>query len=69
VGESGVGKSTIADLLVRHADPAQGVVRLDGHDVRTLALATVRRHVLVVETDAFVFRALLASNLRPAPGD
>jgi ATP-binding cassette subfamily B protein len=66
VGESGVGKSTIADLLVRHADPARGVVRLDGHDVRTLALNTLRHHVLVVETDAFVFHASLASNLRVA---
>jgi ATP-binding cassette subfamily B protein len=40
IGESGVGKSTIADLLVRHTDPQRGVIRLDGHDVRTLTLET-----------------------------
>ncbi|HEX4935974.1 MAG TPA: ABC transporter ATP-binding protein, partial [Gemmatimonadaceae bacterium] len=57
VGESGVGKSTIADLLVRHTDPPRGRVTLDGVDLRTLSLATIRRHVLVVETDPFVFHA------------
>ena len=69
IGESGVGKSTIADLLVRHADPLRGVVLLDGVDVRTLTLATLRRHVLTVETDPFVFHATLAANLRVAAPD
>lgn len=69
IGESGVGKSTIADLLVRHADPQRGSVRLDGHDVRTLSLATLRRCVLAVETDPFVFHASLAANLRVAAPD
>ena len=69
VGESGVGKSTVADLLVRHTDPQRGVVRLDGHDVRTLTLETLRRHVLAVETDPFVFHASLAANLRVAAPD
>lgn len=66
VGESGVGKSTVADLLVRHTDPQRGMVRLDGHDVRSLSLETLRRHVLTVETDPFVFHASLAANLRVA---
>ncbi|MBK7833056.1 MAG: ABC transporter ATP-binding protein [Gemmatimonadetes bacterium] len=69
IGESGVGKSTIADLLVRHADPLRGVVLLDGVDVRTLTLATLRRYVLTVETDPFVFHATLAANLRVAAPD
>ncbi len=69
VGESGVGKSTIADLLVRHADPSSGVVRLDGHDLRVLSLSTLRRFVLSVETDPFVFHATLAANLRVAAPD
>ena len=69
VGTSGVGKSTIADLLVRHADPARGVVRLDGLDVRSLPLATLRRHVLAVDSDPFVFHASLAENLRVAAPD
>lgn len=66
VGGSGVGKSTIADLLVRHADPQRGTVRLDGIDVRALSLDTLRRFVLVVETEPFVFHASLAANLRVA---
>jgi ATP-binding cassette subfamily B protein len=69
IGESGVGKSTIAELLVRHADPQRGTVRLDGIDVRTLPLATLRRFVLAVETDPFVFHASLAANLRVAAPD
>lgn len=69
VGESGVGKSTIADLLVGHADPQRGVIRLDGHDVRTLPLATLRRYVLAVEGEPFVFHATLAANLRVAAPD
>jgi len=69
VGASGEGKSTIADLLVRHADPQRGAVWLDGRDLRTLPLAAVRRAVLVVETEPFVFHASVADNLRvAAPG-
>ena len=41
-------------------------MRLDGHDVRTLSIATLRKHVLTVETDPFVFHASLAANLRVA---
>ncbi|MCC6318812.1 MAG: ABC transporter ATP-binding protein [Gemmatimonadaceae bacterium] len=66
VGTSGGGKSTIADLLVRHADPQRGVVRLDGIDLRQLPLAVVRQSVLAVETEPFVFHASIAENLRVA---
>jgi ATP-binding cassette subfamily B protein len=66
VGASGGGKSTIADLLVRHLDPQQGRIRLDGHDLRDLALADVRRHVAVLEQEPFIFHASLADNLRIA---
>ena len=69
LGASGGGKSTIADLLVRHADPQRGQVRLDGHDLRSLPLAYVRRAVLAVETEPFVFHASLAHNLRIADPD
>ena len=69
IGASGVGKSTIADLLVRHTDPQRGTIRLDGHDLRALSLTSLRRWVLAVETDPFVFHASLAANLRvAAPG-
>ncbi|MEX2048373.1 MAG: ABC transporter ATP-binding protein [Gemmatimonadota bacterium] len=64
VGASGSGKSTLADLLTRHADPDAGSVHLDGHDLRQLALADVRRHVGLVEQDPFIFHASVAENLR-----
>jgi ATP-binding cassette subfamily B protein len=64
VGTSGVGKSTIADLLVRQLDPAAGRILLDGRDLRTLRLADVRRHIVVVEQDPFIFNTSVAENIR-----
>lgn len=69
VGRSGSGKSTLADLLTRQIDPDAGRVRLDSHDLRDLALADVRRHVVTVEQDAFLFHASVAENLRLARPD
>ena len=66
VGRSGEGKSTIADLLVRQLDPHDGRVVLDGVDVRTLRLNDVRRHILVVDQEPFVFNASIAENIRYA---
>ncbi|MBI1873914.1 MAG: ABC transporter ATP-binding protein [Acidobacteria bacterium] len=64
VGPSGSGKSTIADLLVRLIDPDSGAVRLDGHDLRALRLADVRRLVMRVEQEPVLFHASIAENLR-----
>lgn len=69
VGPSGVGKSTMADLIARHVDPDNGAVLLDGHDLRTLRLADVRRHVVVVDQDPFVFNTTIEANLRFARPD
>ena len=69
VGTSGVGKSTIADLLVRQLDPAAGRILVDGHDLRTLRLADVRRHIAVVEQDPFIFNTTVAENIRYACPD
>jgi ATP-binding cassette, subfamily B, bacterial len=69
VGSSGSGKSTVADLLVRHMDPDRGAVLLDGRDVRTLRLADLRRHVFVVDQDPFLFHVTLAENVRYARPD
>lgn len=69
VGASGSGKSTIADLLSRQLDPEGGRVLLDGRDLRTLALADVRRQVAVVEQDPFIFHASIAENVRYAKPD
>ena len=69
VGPSGVGKSTLADLLVRLIDPDRGTVRLDGHDLRTLPLAFVRQQVTTVEQAPVVFHASILDNLRYARPD
>lgn len=66
VGPSGSGKSTIADLLLRLFDPDRGTVRLDGHDLRSLGLRTLRRHIALVEQVPFLFHAPIAENLRYA---
>ena len=69
VGRSGEGKSTIGDLLVRQLDPDAGRIMLDGHDLRRLRLADLRRHVMVVDQDPFVFHASVFENIRYArPG-
>lgn len=69
VGRSGEGKSTIADLLVRQLDPRSGRVLLDGVDLRAMCLADVRRRVLVVDQEPFVFNATIAENIRYARPD
>ena len=64
VGGSGVGKSTIAYLVTRLLDPDSGVVRLDGHDLRDLKLADIRRHVVLVEQEPTLFHASVGDNIR-----
>lgn len=66
VGASGGGKSSLADLLVRHADPDEGAVCLDGHDLRHYPLDVLRQHVLVVDGEPFVMHASVRDNLRIA---
>jgi len=63
-GASGVGKSTIADLLLRFYDPQSGAVRLDGHDLREIRLVDLREHVVLVEQSPFLFNATIADNIR-----
>lgn len=65
-GASGVGKSTLIDLLHRHYDPAAGAIRIDGVDLRALALNELRRAVAVVSQDIVLFRGSLAANIRYA---
>ena len=69
VGASGGGKSTIADLLVRQLDPNAGRILLDGHDIRTLRLADLRRHIAVVDQEPFIFNVSVSENIRFARPD
>ncbi|MGC9399822.1 MAG: ABC transporter ATP-binding protein [Anaerolineae bacterium] len=63
VGPSGAGKTSIANLLCRFYDPGHGRILLDGHDLRELSLASLRRHVAVVLQDTFLFNTTVRKNL------
>lgn len=64
VGETGSGKSTFAKLLTRLMDPSSGAVLLDGVDVRTIAGASLRRSVVLVPQEGFLFNDTLTANVR-----
>jgi ATP-binding cassette subfamily B protein len=64
VGPSGIGKSTIADLMVRLLDPDEGVVRLDGIDLRRVALEDLRRQVVLVDQEPILLHASIEDNIR-----
>lgn len=66
VGESGVGKTTLIDLLHRHYDPQAGSIVLDGVDLGDLDLAELRARVAVVAQDVVLFRGSIADNIRYA---
>ena len=55
VGASGAGKSTLAKLVLRFTDPDQGVVRLDGHDLRDVTLHSLRENVALLLQEAPLF--------------
>ncbi len=65
-GRSGVGKSTLIDLLQRHYDPQSGRVTLDGIDLRDCDLHELRKRVAVVSQDIVLFRGSLFDNLQYA---
>ena len=69
VGPSGGGKSTVSDLLARHLDPDAGRILLDGHDLKDLSLADIRRCVVTVDQQPFVFNTSIAENIAYARPD
>jgi ATP-binding cassette subfamily B protein len=64
VGATGAGKSTLAKLLTRFYDPTSGTVTLDGIDLRAIADAELRRHVVMVTQEAYLFAGSVADNIR-----
>ncbi|WKN50114.1 ABC transporter ATP-binding protein [Nocardioides sp. Arc9.136] len=64
VGETGSGKSTVAKLLTRLMDPSEGRVLLDGVDVRDIRSESLRRSVVLVPQEGFLFDDTLAANVR-----
>ena len=69
VGPSGGGKSTVSDLLARHLDPDSGRILLDGEDLRNLSLEDIRRRVVTVDQQPFVFNTSIAENIGYARPD
>ena len=69
LGASGAGKSTLADLIVRFRDPDAGQVRIGGIDARELALADLRRAVVLIDQTPFLFNATMAENIAFAVAD
>jgi ATP-binding cassette, subfamily B, bacterial len=63
IGPSGVGKSTIADLILRFYDPQSGTVKLDGRDLRDLRLGDLRSAVALVDQSPFLFNSSVAENI------
>ena len=63
LGPSGVGKSTLADLLVRFYDPDAGAIRIDGRDLRDLPLASLRKAILLVDQAPYLFHASVRENI------
>ena len=63
VGATGAGKSTIARLALRFYDPTQGRVLLDGYDLRDLSFADLRRTVVMVPQEGFLFSGTIRENI------
>ncbi|WP_280303454.1 ABC transporter ATP-binding protein [Nocardia neocaledoniensis] len=64
VGATGAGKSTLAKLLTRFYDPSGGTITLDGVDLRELADPELRRHIVMVTQEAYLFSGTIADNIR-----
>jgi ABC-type multidrug transport system fused ATPase/permease subunit len=69
VGHTGAGKTTIASLLSRFYDPVEGLILLDGVDLRELSFKTLRQSVGLVLQDNFLFSGTIADNIRYARPD
>jgi len=69
VGESGVGKSTLVDLLLRYYEPQAGEIRLDGVPIGRIRRSSLRRRIALVSTDPYLFHGTLGENVRYGAAD
>nr|WP_042289992.1 ABC transporter transmembrane domain-containing protein [Nonlabens ulvanivorans] len=63
VGQSGSGKSTIANLLTRFYDVQEGTISMDGHDIKDLSLKSLRNQMALVTQDSILFNDTIAINV------
>ncbi|WP_425106872.1 ABC transporter ATP-binding protein [Ancylobacter sp.] len=63
VGPSGAGKTTLCSLLPRFYDVAGGRISIDGHDIRDVQLASLRRNIGIVQQDVFLFGGTIRENI------
>ncbi|NXU25414.1 ABCBB protein, partial [Thalassarche chlororhynchos] len=64
VGASGAGKSTTIQLIQRFYDPTDGMITLDGHDIRSLNIQWLRSQIGIVEQEPVLFATTIAENIR-----
>ena len=64
VGASGAGKTTLCALIPRFYETTAGAIRIDGTPVRDIRLASLRRHIGIVQQDTYLFAGTVAQNLR-----
>lgn len=64
VGETGAGKSTVIRLLARFFDVTGGAIKVDGHDLRDVTMASLRSQLGIVLQDTFLFSGTVADNIR-----
>lgn len=69
VGKTGAGKTTISNLIARLYDPKEGVVKIDGVDVKEIKTETLRKNIGIVSQDIFLFMGTIADNIRYAKPD
>jgi subfamily B ATP-binding cassette protein MsbA len=64
VGASGAGKSTMFSLLLRFYDPYRGVIRINGHDLKSVTQKSLRENIGIVSQDTFLFNTTIMENIR-----
>ncbi len=69
VGKTGAGKTTISNLIARLYDPKEGVVKIDGVDVKDLSSKQLRQNIGIVSQDIYLFMGTIADNIRYARPD